>query len=112
MGQAWGMYPRPGGKQVDGRQTIAWREETMELVQVGSVTYPYFHGQVIHTPAVKLRLRATNDTFWVFNVHNPATGCAVCGGNNDRWRRQAVAREIAAIRSLSADGTPPGFPVA
>ncbi|GAA1972566.1 hypothetical protein GCM10009798_37160 [Nocardioides panacihumi] len=106
MGPAWGMFPRPGSGQADGRQTIAWRAQTLELVQASTVTYPYFHGQVIHTPAVRLRLRGTEDTFWVINVHNPATGCAVCGGNNDRWRNQSVAREIAAIKQLSADGTP------
>jgi hypothetical protein len=106
MGQAWEMFPQPGSHAADGRQTIAWRDQTMELVQARTLTYPYFHGQTIHTPVVKLRLRATNDTFWVINVHNPATGCAVCGGNNDRWRRAAVSSEIAAIKTLGADGTP------
>ncbi|MFI2708055.1 endonuclease/exonuclease/phosphatase family protein, partial [Nocardioides sp. CER28] len=106
MGSAWGMFPEPGSHAADGRQTIAWRQETMELVQTSTLTYPYFHGQTIHTPVVKLRVRATDDTFWVINVHNPATGCAVCGGNNDRWRKAAVAHEIAAIKTLGADGTP------
>jgi hypothetical protein len=106
VGQGWDMYPSPGSDAADGRQTIAWRTQTMELAKVTTVTYPYFHGQTIHTPAVQLRVRATDDTFWVINVHNPATGCAVCGGNNDRWRKQAQADEVAAIRSLGADGTP------
>ena len=106
MGASWGMFPRPGSKAADGRQTIAWRQETVELVRTSTVSYPYFHGALVHTPAVELRLRGTEDTFWVINVHNPATGCAVCGGDNDRWRRQSVAREIAAMKSLSADGTP------
>lgn len=106
LGRAWGMFPRPGSDQADGRQTIAWREETMELVRATTVTYPYFQGSIVHTPAVQLRLRGTEDTFWVINVHNPATGCAVCGGDNDRWRRQSVNREIAAIKALGADGTP------
>lgn len=105
-GAGWGMFPRPGGGAADGRQTIAWRQDAMELVQTSTVTYPYFHGQVIHTPAVRLRLRGSDRTFWVINVHNPATGCAVCGGNNDRWRVQAVAREVAAIKAFGADGTP------
>jgi endonuclease/exonuclease/phosphatase (EEP) superfamily protein YafD len=100
------MYPAPGAGQADGRQTIAWREDRLELVQTDTVTYPYFHGQTIHTPAVRLRVTGTDDTFWVFSVHNPATNCAVCGGNNDRWRSAAVTREIAAIKALHADGTP------
>ena len=106
MGSAWGMFPQPGSHAADGRQTIAWRQETMELVRTSTVTYPYFHGQTIHTPAVELRVRGTDDTFWVISVHNPATGCAVCGGNNDRWRQAAVASEVAALKSLGADGTP------
>jgi hypothetical protein len=106
MGPAWAMFPRPGGGQADGRQTIAWRQQTMELVETTTVTYPYFHGSLVHTPAVRLRLRGTEDTFWVISVHNPATGCAVCGGNNDRWRDASVAREVAAMRQLGADGTP------
>ncbi|GAB7004189.1 hypothetical protein JCM18899A_16610 [Nocardioides sp. AN3] len=106
MGQGWAMFPSPGSKAADGRQTIAWRQERIELLRTRTVTYPYFHGQTIRTPTVELRVRGTDDAFWVFNVHNPATGCAVCGGNNDRWRGAAVAREVAAIRALSADGTP------
>lgn len=105
-GPAWGMFPRPGNRQADGRQTIAWRQATMELVETRTVSYPYFHGQVVDTPTVRLRVRGTDDTFWVINVHNPATGCAVCGGNNDRWRKQAMAREVAAMKALNADGTP------
>ncbi|WP_175507494.1 endonuclease/exonuclease/phosphatase family protein [Nocardioides terrae] len=106
MGAGWGMFPRPGSDQADGRQTIAWRESAMELLSARTVTYPYFGGQTIHTPAVQLRMRATEDTFWVISVHNPATNCAVCGGNNDRYRSAAVQREVEAIRALSADGTP------
>jgi endonuclease/exonuclease/phosphatase (EEP) superfamily protein YafD len=106
MGAAWSMYPSPGSRVADGRQTIAWRQETFEPVRTTTVTYPYFHGQTIHTPAVELRMRATDDEFWVVSVHNPATDCAVCGGNNDRWRQAAVRAEISAIRSLAADGTP------
>jgi hypothetical protein len=106
MGAGWGMFPRPGSDEADGRQTIAWREETMELVAARTVTYPYFGGHPVHTPAVQLRMRATEDTFWVISVHNPATNCAVCGGNNDRWRSAAVQREVQAIKALSADGTP------
>jgi len=106
VGPAWGMFPQPGSHVADGRQTIAWRQEALELVETKTVTYPYFHGQTIHTPAVKLRVRATGDTFWVISVHNPATGCAVCGGNNDRWRQGAVASEVSALKTLSADGTP------
>jgi hypothetical protein len=106
MGSSWGMFPQPGSHAADGRQTIAWRQETMELVETSTVTYPYFHGQTIHTPAVRLRMRGTDDTFWVISVHNPATGCAVCGGNNDRWRQAAVASEVSALKSLGADGTP------
>jgi hypothetical protein len=106
MGPAWGMFPRPGSDQADGRQTIAWRQSAMELVAARTVTYPYFGGHPVHTPAVQLRVRDTDDTFWVISVHNPATNCAVCGGNNDRWRSAAVTREIEAIKALSADGTP------
>ena len=106
MGAAWGMFPAPGSRQADGRQTIAWRTSRLELVEARTVTYPYFGGHTVDTPAVRLRLVGTSDTFWVISVHNPATNCAVCGGNNDRWRSAAVQREIAAIRALSADGTP------
>jgi hypothetical protein len=105
-GSAWGMFPAPGSGLADGRQTIAWRTDRMELADARTVTYPYFGGHPVATPAVRLRLRSTRDTFWVINVHNPATACAVCGGNNDRWRDEAVAREVAAVEQLGSDGTP------
>lgn len=105
-GSAWGMFPAPGSGEADGRQTIAWRKDSVELLAARTLTYPYFGGHPVDTPVVRLRLRATGDTFWVISVHNPATNCAVCGGNNDNWRDQAVAREVAAIKQLNADGTP------
>lgn len=105
-GPAWAMFPSPGSPVADGRQTIAWRADRFDLAATRTVAYPYFGGRPVRTPAVRLRLRSTQDTFWVINVHNPATACAVCGGNNDRWRDEAVRREIAAVRQLGADGTP------
>ncbi|MFT4261853.1 MAG: endonuclease/exonuclease/phosphatase family protein [Nocardioides sp.] len=106
VGSAWGLWPVAGGGGADGRNSIGYLKKKWELVQGSSLAIPYFHGATVHTPAALLRDRDTGKKVWFISVHNPATNCAVCGGNNDKWRRQAVRRELAAIADLGSDGTP------
>lgn len=108
-GGRWARFPAGGSEAADGRRAIAWRTDVFELVDTGSVAVPYFGGSTVRTPVVLLQYRATGRRVWFLNVHNPASGCAVCGGSNDRWRDEALRREIAAIAKLNADGTPVVF---
>lgn len=108
-GARWDLFPAPGSNAADGRRSIAWRTDRWELVDAGSVAVPYFGGSTVQSPVVLLRYRATGRSVWFLNVHNPASGCAVCGGSNDRWRAEALQREIVAISKLNADGTPVVF---
>ena len=108
-GARWDRFPAAGNDAVSGSQAIAWRTDVWEYVDGTAVDVPYFHGRIVHTPALLLRHLATHRTVWFLNVHNAASGCAVCGGNNDRWRNEALRREIAAIERLGADGTPVVF---
>ena len=109
VGGRWARFPAGGDETADGRRAIAWRTDVWELVDTGSVPVPYFGGSTVRTPVVLLQYRATGRRVWFLNVHNPASGCAVCGGSNDRWRAAALQREIEAIGMLNADGTPVVF---
>ncbi|UDY24544.1 endonuclease/exonuclease/phosphatase family protein [Nocardioides sp. Kera G14] len=106
VGPVWGLWPEAGGGGADGRNSIGYLKKKWELVKGTSLTIPYFHGSAFRSPVALLRDRSTGREVWFISVHNPATNCAVCGGNNDRWREEAVQKEIAAIRQLHADGTP------
>ena len=53
-------------------------------------------GNVKQMPVVHLREKATGRTFYVINVHNPAS-IAKYGGDHSRWRAKAIAIEDARL---------------
>jgi hypothetical protein len=69
-----------------------------DLVEARTVTIPYFRGHPRQMPYIKLRSVANGKVLWVLNVHNPADTPQF--GNNARWRRAAIQREIELIRGL------------
>jgi endonuclease/exonuclease/phosphatase family protein len=106
-GGAWDVYPGPTLDRGSIRDSIAWRTDTWELVSADSIAIPYFGGQLIRRPVVKLKNIESDREVWFFNVHNPAD--TPNHGNNSRWRANAVSMEIQLANELGADGTPVVF---
>jgi hypothetical protein len=103
----WDAYPGPTLDRGSIRDSIAWDPDVWELVESNSIGIPYFGGQIIQRPVVKLENIESGREVWFFNVHNPAD--TPNHGNNSRWRGNAVAMEIDLANELTADGTPVVF---
>jgi endonuclease/exonuclease/phosphatase family metal-dependent hydrolase len=83
--------------------SIIWRNSTMEFVDATWIDIPYFTG-TRHIPVVQLRYRATGQTAYFINTHNPAS--KVGYGDQSANRRTAIAIERAKIIELRATGRP------
>jgi endonuclease/exonuclease/phosphatase family metal-dependent hydrolase len=94
----YGIYPGRSMGAREAENSIMWRLDMFDVVEARTVTIPYFHGRPRQMPYVKLRSRANGKELWVLNVHNPANTRQ--WGNNARWRRAAIQREIELIRGL------------
>jgi hypothetical protein len=106
-GSRWDVYPGPTLDRGSIRDSIAWRTDTWELVEANSIAIPYFHGDMIRRPVIKLKNKESGREVWFFNTHNPAT--TPNHGNNARWRGVAVGIEVRLANQLAADGTPVVF---
>jgi len=106
-GSRWDLYPGPNLDRGSIRDSIAWRTDVWELVEANSISIPYFGGDPIRRPVIKLKNRASGREVWFFNTHNPAT--TPNHGNNARWRAVAVGLEVRLANQLAADGTPVVF---
>nr|WP_237448013.1 endonuclease/exonuclease/phosphatase family protein [Nocardioides flavescens] len=103
----WQAYP---GRTLDRgsiRNSLAWDPDVWSLVEARSIGIPYFGGQIIRRPVVRLENIESGREVWFFNTHNPAT--TPRWGNNARWRAAAISLEIQLANELGADGTPVVF---
>ena len=101
---AWGVYPGLSGDPRAVRNSIAWRNDTWQLVQGSTFSIPYFHGSQVPTPVVLLKNVESGREVYFINVHNPATTGR--WGNNERWRDAATAIEVSLITQLHTAGYP------
>lgn len=108
-GSRWDVYPGAASGLDRGsiRDSIAWRTDVWDLVEANSISIPYFGGQSIRRPVIKLKNKASGREVWFFNTHNPAS--TPNHGNNAHWRGVAVGLEIQLANQLGADGTPVVF---
>lgn len=81
------------------RLQIAWRSSRFEMVESGSITYP-FDRQRIPLPYVLLRDRETLAEFWVITTHNSARDL-------EAERDAATQLQIGLIRDLGARADKP-----
>lgn len=106
---------RAFGKLTDGRyrvwadekdiaNAVAWRKQKFEFVRARTIGVPYFDGKIKQMPVVLLRQRATGQKMAFTSFHNPVTSKKRPG--NDKWRKQAIAREITLAKNLRKRGTP------
>ncbi len=106
-GGSWGVYPALSKGRGGLRQSIAWRRDTWELADYGTIPIPYFRGSIIPMPVILLTHKETERQVYLINIHNPASNPR--RGNNERWRDVATNREVAKVRSLRKAA--PGVPV-
>jgi hypothetical protein len=101
-GSRWDVYPGPTLDRGSIRNSLAWRTDVWELVEATSVGIPYFGGQSIRRPLVKLKNVESGREIWFFNTHNPAD----VRGNQARFRATAISIQTSLANELGADGTP------
>jgi endonuclease/exonuclease/phosphatase family protein len=97
----WDIYPGMRSRRALAN-SIMWRSDTWQLVEGHTIDVPYFYGHPKPMPYALLRNVATDQEVWFANFHNPAS----VHGPAARFRRAAVAREVALTHSLAASGTP------
>jgi hypothetical protein len=98
----WSMYPGLSMGRRAGENSVAWRDDTWELVRPGLVDIPYFHGRIRPMPYVLLKHRQTGAQAYFSTFHNPAN----VGGNMQRHRNEATRRQIVLFNRLHATGVP------
>ena len=102
----YGIFPGNSMSNREAHNSLMWRSDVFTPVEQHTIGIPYHHGRIWQMPYVKLR-HVSGAEVWFANFHNPAS--TRNAGNNARWRRVAVQREIALARALHADGTPVVF---
>jgi hypothetical protein len=95
--QAW-----PGAGRLGAVNSLVWRTDVWQPVETHTADIPYFRGADVPMPYVLLRHATTGQQVWFANFHNPADA----HGAAQRWRDEAVRREVALVNRLHADGTP------
>jgi hypothetical protein len=103
-GQDWGGFPGVGPGTGDVRQTIVWRRDVWRLVGARTVRSPYFNGNLLEMPVVRLEHRHTGRTVRFVNVHNPANTARFPA--QEFWRDAAALRQVALMERLGRKGSP------
>lgn len=98
-GKTYGTYPGVRlGRRATVQNSIAWRRDTWRLVEAHTIRVPYFNGVRLRMPYVLLQNRATGETVWFYNVHNPAD----THGYAWKWRREGYQIEANLVARLRA----------
>jgi murein DD-endopeptidase MepM/ murein hydrolase activator NlpD len=84
------------------QNSVAWRDSRLVLLQSRTLSIPYFGGRPAPQPAVLLQDRVTGRLGWFISVHNPAS----VRGPAEKYRAEAVRKEIALVRQLHEGGVP------
>jgi hypothetical protein len=105
-GDRYGVYP--GGLNRRAVQnSIAWKTDAWQFVDGRAVPIPYFDGIEWAMPVVLLQNKLTGQMAYFANFHNPATNRRHRG--NDKWRAEAMRREIALANTIHAESGLPLF---
>lgn len=105
VGTDWGVHPGARLRRVEMHNSVAWRRDTWEVLQRETIPIPYFDGNLVRMPYVRLRHRGTGQQAWFANFHNPAS----TRGNAQRWRDAATRLEVALVNRLREETGLPVF---
>ena len=103
-GSSWGVYPGMSLGSKGVRNSVAWNTSVWQAVETHTTTIPYFRGNRVLIPYVKLRNPETGREAWFISIHNPTSNAK--RGNNQGWRNVATNIERNLMTQLHADGTP------
>jgi endonuclease/exonuclease/phosphatase family metal-dependent hydrolase len=103
-GGEFAVYPPPTLDQRNKQNAVAWRTSEFELVAGRPVMIPYFKGNLVPMPLVRLRHRSTGAEVYVMSVHNAASIKRL--GNQQRWRDAAMRQQVDLTREVLAEGVP------
>ncbi len=106
-GGRYAVYPGDSKGGQGSNNSIAWRTDKWELVAADTIAIPYFNGSRWPMPVVLLRDRDTGLSAYFSNFHNPAS--TPRHPNQGRWRRLALAKEVALVNRLMAKTDYPVF---
>jgi hypothetical protein len=101
-GKRWAVYPGARFERIAMHNSIAWKTRKWERVDADYINIPYFFGDPVKMPVVKLRHRATGRLVYFANFHNPADSY----GNAQKWRDKARRKQIALANRKFDEGVP------
>ncbi len=99
---SWGVYPGLEAGRRPVQNSIVWREDEWKLMEKRLYTIPYFGGNLVKQPYIRLRNRAEGFDVWVINTHNPADS----RGPAQQYRNRAMAIQVDLANELAGTGTP------
>ena len=99
-GKRWSLYPGDRLERIAMHNSIAWRTSKWEKLDTNHVKIPYFWGEPVKMPVVKLRHRKTDRVVYFANFHNPADSY----GDAQKWRDQARRKQINLANRRFDDG--------
>ena len=79
--------------------SISWRRDTWTLLESRMIEVPYFRGNIIRKPLVRLGNLQTGQEAWFFNTHNPSNK----KGPAQKWRNRAVQIQVDMVNGLRAE---------
>ena len=101
-GKRWSLYPGDRLERIAMHNSIAWKTSKWEKLDTDFIKIPYFYGDPVKMPVVKLRHRRTDRVVYFANFHNPADSY----GDAQRWRDRARRKQIALANRKFDDGVP------
>jgi endonuclease/exonuclease/phosphatase family metal-dependent hydrolase len=101
-GSTWDNFPGDSMSRIDMHNSIAWRTAEWQPIEKHTVKIPYFDGEPVNMPYVLLKNVATGRLVWFANFHNPAS----VYGPAQKWRNEAMQREVKLANTLNATGIP------
>ena len=70
-GGEFAIFPSPGDRQRNKQNAVAWRTSEFTLVDARTVPMPYFKGNLVPKPLVKLRHNETGLEIYVMTRAQP-----------------------------------------
>jgi hypothetical protein len=104
VGDSWAVYPGDQLSRAAMHNSIAWRTSEWELVEAESVPITYTLGAIIRMPYVLLRNKESGRLVWFANFHNASNPKGE--GDQQKWRDQAKATQVALANTLWESGAP------
>lgn len=108
-GKDYAVYPDNQLGTKHGVNSIVYRKDTWDMVKPGFIEIPYFQGQPIKMPVIRLRHKVTGQEAYFANFHNPASTKRV--GDQQRWRTLATTKQIDMANRLMRESGIPVFVV-